>query len=77
MIKLNIEKVGTLVGGMFVFTVGPNEKTAQLNGISVGAEIVAQDGFCVGLGLGLTVGLGLGLPLGLTVGLGLGLPLGL
>lgn len=80
-IKLNIERVGTLVGGMFVYTVGLDEKTAQLNGKSVGDDNLAQDGFKDGLALGnalgLRDGLGLGFALGLRDGLGLGIRDGL
>jgi len=78
-IKLNIENVGRLVGGILLNALGALENIAQLIGIMVGEPAL---GTLVGIELGLTVGFALGfavgiLVLGLTVGLEIGLIVGL
>jgi len=75
--KLNIEIVGTRVGGMLVNFVGELEKIAHVNGIIVGDEIVVNDGINVGLTVGVEVGLTVGPAVGLTVGVTVGPTVGL
>ena len=76
--KLNIEIVGTRVGGILLKIVGALENIAQLIGISVGEPAVGNNvGFELGLMVGILVGLGLGLMVGILVGLGLGLIVGI
>jgi hypothetical protein len=68
-ISLNIDKVGTRVGGgVLLCETGALEKIAQLKGIIVGDDIGVNDGVNVGLTVGLLVGLVVGFTVGLVVG---------
>jgi hypothetical protein len=75
---VNIDIVGTSVGGILLFTVGALENTLQLiPGIMVGGPAIAADGSNVGLDDGRTVGTLVGVGVGLTVGTLLGAGVGL
>jgi hypothetical protein len=73
-IKLNIENVGTRVGGILLNTVGATENIAQLIGIIVGEPAL---GTLVGFELGLAVGIIVGTNVGILVGFALGLEVGI
>ena len=64
----NVERVGTIVGGISLFCVGALENIPQVKGIKVGDDIGFNDGNNVGLGDGTTDGFCDGLGDGTTDG---------